>query len=69
MVSEANISFLRQRKALYIVGTPKSQLRFYEAQLADQENWVEVENGAEARLGLHLPKDSKQVQNVVEKIA
>jgi transposase len=53
MVSEANISFLRQRKALYIVGTPKSQLRFYEAQLADQENWVEVENGVEARLVDH----------------
>jgi hypothetical protein len=51
------------------VGTPKSQLRFYEAQLAEQENWVEVENGVEARLGLHLPKGSKQVQNVVEKIA
>ena len=24
MVSEANIDFLRQRKALYIVGTPKA---------------------------------------------
>jgi transposase len=53
MVSEANIWFLRQRKALYIVGTPKSQLRFYEAQLAEKENWVEVENGVEARLVDH----------------
>jgi len=31
MVSEGNISLLRERKALYLVGTPKSQLRAYEA--------------------------------------
>jgi len=53
MVSEANIEFLRQRKALYIVGTPKSQLRAYEAELAEKDNWVEVENGVEARLVNH----------------
>mgnify|MGYP000129694268 CR=1 FL=1 len=53
MVSEANIEFLRQRKALYIVGTPKGQLRAYEAELAEKENWVEVENGVEARLVEH----------------
>jgi transposase len=34
MVSEANIDFLRQRKALYIVGTPKAELRHFEAELA-----------------------------------
>jgi len=53
MVSEANISFLRERQALYIVGTPKSQLRAYEAALAEKENWVEVEHGVEARLVDH----------------
>jgi len=53
MVSEANISFLRERKALYIVGTPKSRLRTYEAQLSEKENWVEVEHGVEARLVDH----------------
>lgn len=53
MVSEANITFLRERKALYIVGTPKSQLRNYESQLAEKENWVEVENGVQARLVDH----------------
>ena len=53
MVSEANIEFLRQRKALYIVGTPKSQLRAYQAQLAESENWVEVQSGVEARLVDH----------------
>jgi transposase len=53
MVSESNISMLRERKALYLVGTPKSQLRTYEAQLAEQENWVEVQHGVEARLVAH----------------
>jgi transposase len=53
MVSEANIAFLRERKALYIVGTPKSQLRVYEVELAEKENWVEVEHGVEARLVDH----------------
>lgn len=53
MVSEGNISMLRERKALYLVGTPKSQLRTYEAQLAEKENWVEVQHGVEARLVAH----------------
>jgi transposase len=60
MVSEANIAFLRERKALYIVGTPKSQLRFYEAQLAEKENWVEVENGVETRLVDHPDGDGQE---------
>jgi transposase len=53
MVSEANIDFLRQRKALYIVGTPKAELRHFEAELAEQENWNEVQNGLEARVVVH----------------
>lgn len=42
-----------ERKALYIVGTPKSQLRFYDDQLTEKKNWVEVESGVEARLVDH----------------
>jgi transposase len=53
MVSEANIDFLRARKALYIVGTPKAHLRAFEAELAENENWIEVQNGVEARLVAH----------------
>lgn len=53
MVSEANIDFLRRRGARYIVGTPKSQLRAYHTQLAEIENWVEVESGVEACLVDH----------------
>jgi len=53
MVSEANITFLRERKALYIVGTPKSELRHFEAALLEQENWTQVQDGLEARLVQH----------------
>jgi transposase len=53
MVSEGNISLLRERKALYLVGTSKSHLRAYEAELAEKENWVEVQHGVEARLVAH----------------
>jgi len=53
MVSEANIDFLRQRKALYIVGTPKADLRHFEAELAEEENWKVVQHGLEARVVEH----------------
>jgi hypothetical protein len=38
---------------LRVVGTPKSQLCAYEAELAEKENWVEVQHGVEARLVAH----------------
>ncbi len=53
MVSEANIDFLRHRKALYVVGTPKAELRHFEAELAEEENWNVVQHGLEARLVEH----------------
>ena len=53
MVSEKNIAFLRARKAQYIVGTPKSQLRHFEAELAEKEHWIEVQEGLQARLVEH----------------
>jgi transposase len=53
MVSEKNIDFLRRRKALYIVGTPKADLRHFEAELAEKEHWAEVQEGLEARLVEH----------------
>ena len=60
MVSEGNISMLRERQALYLVGTPKSQLRAYEAELAQKENWVEVQHGVEARLVAHPDGDGPE---------
>jgi transposase len=53
MVSEANIAFLRDRKARYIIGTPKAQLKAFESQLLDQEHWKEVQHGLEAKLIPH----------------
>ena len=53
MVSEDNIEFLRERKARYLVGTPKSQLKNFEAALLDQDGWHQVQSGLEARLVEH----------------
>jgi hypothetical protein len=60
MVSEANISMLRERKALYLVGTPKSQLHAYEAELAEKENWTDVHPRVEARLVAHPDGDGQE---------
>ncbi|MCX6619918.1 MAG: hypothetical protein NTY38_02335 [Acidobacteria bacterium] len=40
MVSEDNIDFLRTRGARYLVGTPKRQLRQFEAQLLEENTGV-----------------------------
>ncbi len=53
MISEDNIEFLRERQARYIVGTPKSQLKAFEAQLLQKDNWAEVEAGVEVKLVAH----------------
>ncbi len=60
MVSEANIDFLRRRKALYIVGTPKAQLRYFEEDLLDQEAWTAVQEGVEAKLVEHPDGDGSE---------
>ena len=60
MVSEANIDFLRARKALYIVGSPKAELRHFEAELAEEENWNVVQHGLEARVVAHPDGDGSE---------
>jgi hypothetical protein len=50
MVSEANLAWLRQRGALYLVGTPKSQLQQHEAALLDPAHWQAVREGLEVKL-------------------
>jgi Transposase DDE domain len=50
MVSEDNLAWLRERGAHYLVGTPKAQLRRYEAALLEKENWHEVQPGVEVKL-------------------
>jgi transposase len=44
---------LRQRQARYIVGTPKSQLKAFEAQLLEKEHWAEVQPGVEVKRVTH----------------
>lgn len=53
MISEENIDFLRERNARYLVGTPKSQLRRFQAPLLDQTNWAQVQEGVEVKLVAH----------------
>ncbi|OAM88946.1 hypothetical protein AW736_09300 [Termitidicoccus mucosus] len=53
MVSEANIAFLRGRKARYLVGTPKSWLRHHEAALLGKSDWQEAQAGLEVRFVVH----------------
>jgi len=53
MVSEENIEFLRQHQAQYIVGTPKAQLRRFEAALLENQDWKQVRPGVEVKLLPH----------------
>jgi transposase len=53
MISEENIDFLRARKARYLVGTPKSQLKQFEAQLLDKSNWAQAQEGVEVKRVSH----------------
>ena len=50
MVSEDNLDFLREREALYIVGTPKGRLRVFERELLEPRDWQQVEPGVEVKL-------------------
>jgi transposase len=50
MVSEDNLAWLRERQALYLVGTPKSQLKAHQALLLEQTGWQEARPGLEVRL-------------------
>jgi hypothetical protein len=49
MVSEENLEFLRERQRRYIVGTPKGQLRRFEAEIVGQ-GWRAVHPGLEVKL-------------------
>lgn len=53
MISEENIEFLRERNAQYIVGTPKAQLRQFEAALLDVKDWKQVRQDVEVKLQPH----------------
>ncbi len=50
IVSEDNLEFLRGRGARYLVGTPKSMLRRYEAELLDAGGWQTIREGLDVKL-------------------
>ncbi len=60
MVSEENIEFLRERNAQYIVGTPKSQLRCFEAALLEDKDWRQVRPDVEVKLLAHPDGQGKE---------
>jgi transposase len=64
MVSEENIEFLRERGARYLVGTPKSRLKAFEAQLLEDKEWAEVQPGVEVKLVAH-PDGAEGEQDVL----
>ena len=49
IVSEENLAALRRRGALYLVGTPRSMLRYFEKELLEKD-WEKVEDNIEVRL-------------------
>jgi hypothetical protein len=49
MVSEENLEFLREKGRRYIVGTPRSQLRRFEAELI-AHGWEQIREGLEVKL-------------------
>lgn len=60
MISEENIEFLRSRQARYVVGTPKAQLKGFEKELLEQEDWHQVEPGVEVKLVAHPDGNSTE---------
>ena len=53
IVSEENLTELRERGARYLVGTPKPLLRRFERELTEQDHWTQVRDGLEVRLVRH----------------
>jgi len=50
LVSEENLDWLRSRRATYLVGTPKSQLRRYQVALLDHQEWQKIRDDLEVKL-------------------
>jgi len=53
MVSEDHLEYLRSKRALYIVGTPKGRLSCFARELLETAHWHEVEPGVEVKLLAH----------------
>jgi len=60
MVSEDNLDYLRERDALYIVGTPKGRLRKFEKELLEVRDWKQVDPGVEVKLVDHPDREGQE---------
>lgn len=60
MISEDNLDYLRERDALYIVGTPKGRLRKFEKELLEVRDWKQVEPGVEVKLVDHPDREGQE---------
>lgn len=49
IVSEENLAAIRRRGGQYLVGTPRSQMKQFEAELLNQENWTQVRPEVEVK--------------------
>jgi transposase len=61
MVSEDNLDYLRDREALYIVGTPKGRLRQFEKELLDKQGWHDIDpSGVKVKLVDHPDSNGRE---------
>ena len=58
MVSEKNLTFLRQAGRRYLVGTPKGLLKKYEQELLS-DDWHKIREGIEVKL-LPVPHEDEE---------
>ena len=49
IVSEENLAAIRKRGGQYLVGTPRSQMKQFEAELLTRENWTQVRSEVEVK--------------------
>jgi transposase len=50
MASEANVRFLREGDRRYLIGASKSDLRRYEAKIAEERDWTRIREDVEVKL-------------------
>ena len=50
IVSEANLAAIRKRDGQYLVGTPRSKMKEFEAHLKEEANWEQVRDEVQVKL-------------------
>lgn len=68
MTSEDNIEFLRSGKRRYIIGTPKSMLSKFDAEIA-KDDWREIRDGIEVKLcNAPLQEDDAEASDSIQEL-